>query len=132
MKEVIAILRPNRWQQTKQRLFELSISAFTECRVFGRGKERGLRYLPKSGAHSPGGIRSIPKRMVWWVIEDHQLHDLIHTLMAIHQTGQIGDGKIFILPVEDAVRIRTGERGVNALGSWQTPLSLEPSSVDRG
>lgn len=130
MKEVIAILRPTRWQQTKERLAELNISAFTQCRVLGRGKERGLHYLPKSGTSSNEGIRSIPKRMVWWAIEDHQLHDLIHTLFAIHQTDQIGDGKIFVLPIDKVVRIRTGEEGTSALGSWQVPLTLKAANEE--
>lgn len=130
MKEIIAILRPSRWLETKERLAEQNISGFTQCRVFGRGKERGLRYLPKSGTSSSGEIRYIPKRMVTWVVEDHQVTDLIQTLMSIHQTGQIGDGKIFVLPMEKAVRIRTGEDGANALGSWQTPLLLKSSMTE--
>ena len=115
MKEVVAIIRPQRWLDTKLRLQQLRLQAFTEMRVLGRGRERGLRYLPRKGAASGGGVRYLPKRMISWVVEETQVHPLVQAIIKANQTGQLGDGKIFVLPVEDAVRIRTHAHGVEAL-----------------
>ncbi len=115
LKEVIAIIRPERWGQTKIRLQRLRVLAFTQQRVLGRGRERGLRYLPRQGASHPATIRYLPKRMISWIVEEAQVEPLVKAIIEINQTGQLGDGKIFILPMEGASRIRTGERGVEAL-----------------
>ena len=115
LKEVVAIIRPQQWSRTKLRLQQLSVHAFTHVRVFGRGRERGLRYLPRRGAASSVGVRYLPKRMISWMVEESQVEPLVQALIDANQTGQLGDGKIFVLPVENAVRIRTNERGANAL-----------------
>ena len=115
LKEVIAIIRPQQWSRTKLRLKPLSLDMFTHVRVFGRGRERGLRYLPRTGAAGGVGVRYLPKRLISWIVEAHQVTPLVQALMEINRTGQVGDGKIFVLPVEEAVRIRTAERGVDAL-----------------
>lgn len=115
LKEVIAIIRPDRWGETKIRLQRLRFLAFTQQRVLGRGRERGLRYLPRQGASHPTAIRYLPKRMISWIVEEAQVEPLVNALIETNQTGQLGDGKIFVLPVEGASRIRTGERGVEAL-----------------
>ena len=68
-------------------------------------------------------MRYLPKRMVSWIVEDTQVAPLIRALIEANQTGQLGDGKIFVLPVEEAVRIRTGECGVEAIQTQQ-PFEL--------
>ncbi len=113
LKEVIAIIRPERWTRTKAELRRLP--AFTQQRVLGRGRARGLRYLPRQGASLQAGIRYLPKRMVSWIVEDAQVEPLIQAIIGANRTGHIGDGKIFVLPIGDAVRIRTGERGLDAI-----------------
>ena len=115
LKEVVAIIRPQQWSRTKLRLQQLAVHASTHIRVFGRGRERGLRYLPRKGGAGGVGVRYLPKRMISWIVEERQVAPLIQALMEINRTGQVGDGKIFVLPVENAVRIRTNERGVDAL-----------------
>ena len=115
LKEVVAIIRPQQWSRTKLRLQELSVHSFTHVRVFGRGRERGLRYLPRTGAASSVGVRYLPKRMISWMVEEHRVAPLVQALIEANRTGQVGDGKIFVLPVENAVRIRTNERGADAL-----------------
>ena len=117
LKEVIAIIRPQRWVQTKQRLQRLNLPAFTHQRVLGRGRECGLRYLPRQGATTGTGVRYLPKRLISWVVEESQVEWLVHALIDANQTGQLGDGKIFVLPIGDAVRVRTGDRGVEAIRS---------------
>ena len=115
LKEVVAIIRPQRWNHTKLRVQRLRIQAFTQMRVLGRGRERGLRYLPRKGAASGVGVRYLPKRMISWIVEEAQVAPLVEAIIEANQTGQLGDGKIFVLPVEDAMRIRTQEHGVEAL-----------------
>ena len=61
------------------------------------------------------GVRYLPKRMISWIVEEAQVEPLVEAIIEANQTGQLGDGKIFVLPVEEAVRIRTNERGVEAL-----------------
>ena len=106
LKEVVAIIRPQRWSHTKLRAQRLRVQAFTQTRVLGRGRERGLRYLPRKGAVSGMGVRYLPKRMISWMVEEAQVEPLIQAIIEANQTGQLGDGKIFVLPVEEAVRIR--------------------------
>ena len=122
LKEVVAIIRPQRWSQTKLRVQRLRLQAFTHTRVLGRGRERGLRYLPRTGAASGMGVRYLPKRMISWIVEEAQVAPLVQALIDANQTGQLGDGKVFVLPVEGAVRIRTGDRGLDAL---QAPQPFE-------
>lgn len=115
LKEVVAIIRPQRWSHTKLRVQRVRVQAFTVSRVLGRGRERGLRYLPRKGASSGMGVRYLPKRMISWIVEEAHVEPLVRAIIEANQTGQLGDGKIFVLPVEDAVRLRTGERGLEAL-----------------
>ena len=123
LKEVVAIIRPQRWHHTKLRVQRLRVQAFIQMRVLGRGRERGLRYLPRNGAAHGTGIRYLPKRMISWIVEEAQVAPLVSAIIESNHTGQLGDGKIFILPVEGAVRVRTGERGLDAIQAQQ-PFEL--------
>ena len=116
MKEIIAIIRPEQWNATKGKLTELGLP-YTQCRVYGRGKQRGLKYLSrsKSGALTQTGVRYVPKRCVILVVSDERVEATVQALIQINQTGSIGDGKIFVSPLEEAVRIRTGETGAVSL-----------------
>lgn len=119
LKEVVAIIRPQRWSHTKLRVQRLRLHAFTHTRVLGRGRERGLRYLPRRGAAHGMGVRYLPKRMISWIVEETHVEPLVQAVIEANQTDQLGDGKIFVLPIEHAVRIRTGDRGYGALRSEQ-------------
>ena len=123
LKEVIAVIRPERYHDTKRRAQRVRVQAFTQQRVLGRGRERGLRYLPRRGAMRGAGVPYLPKRLVSWIVEAHQVAPLIQALIDVNQTGQLGDGKIFVLPVAQAVRVRTGERGVDAVRT-QSPAEI--------
>lgn len=114
-KEVVAIIRPQRWNETKRRLEQLHLQAFTQQRVLGRGRERGLRYLPRRGAVLETAVRALPKRMISWIVEETRVEPLVQAILEVNRTGQLGDGKIFVLPVEGVIRIRTGEQGAEAL-----------------
>ena len=123
MKEVIAVIRMNKMQDTKRALTEAGFSAFTVRKVMGRGW--GLvdfRVLQLAENNEPEalpmlaqGPRLIPKRMLSVIVTDDRLRLLVNTLITANQTGKPGDGKIFVLPVNDAIRVRTGERGPHAL-----------------
>ena len=115
MKEVIAIVRPGKAKLTKQKLAEKGFPAYTEDRVSGRGKQKGLQYSGDSGSDGKGGISFLPKRMLTLFVGDGDLESLLGILIEANKTGEMGDGKIFVAPVADAVRIRTDERKESAL-----------------
>ena len=118
MKEIVAILRPGRLKQTKQKLAEKGFVACTEQRVFGRGKQRGLSYTAgpqESGPENGHGISFLPKRMLTLWVNDEVWEQAVAILLETNKTGEFGDGKIFVCPAEDAVRVRTDERHHAAL-----------------
>lgn len=115
MKEVIALIRPGRAKLTKQKLAEKGFAAYTEDRVSGRGKQKGLQYGQGSAELSGGGIDFLPKRMLTVFIKEEDLEQVISILIEANKTGEIGDGKIFVCSVDDVVRIRTDERKQAAL-----------------
>ncbi|HIH44367.1 MAG TPA: P-II family nitrogen regulator [Candidatus Methanoperedenaceae archaeon] len=124
MKEVIAIIRRHNLQETKAGLLGIGIPALTMVSVEGRGKEKGIpgwNYeldpaLPRVEERETGaGIRLIPKRMISTVVEDDDVPRVVETIIRTNQTGNIGDGKIFVCPVDDAMRVRTGESGEQAI-----------------
>ncbi len=112
LKEVIAIIRPERWLKTRLKVESLGITAFTHHRVVGRGRQRGLQFLARRGAASGTGFRYLPKRMASWIVPESQVDGLVQAIMEANRTGQIGDGKIFVLPLDGAMQIRAGEPNV--------------------
>jgi len=118
MREVIAVIRMNKIQRTKEALAEAGFPSLTVTLAYGRGKQRGL-YINPLGNVKPdskkAAIRFIPKRMLNIVVEDESVPEVVETIISTNRTGMIGDGRIFVCPMEDAVRVRTGERGDDAL-----------------
>ena len=123
MKEVIAVVRINMMNQTKQALTDCGVDAFFAHEAHGRGKgfvnpkvlegteqgyEEAAALLGEKG-------KLYPKRMVTVVVPDDQVTCVVETIMNTNQTGMPGDGKIFILPITDAVRVRTGETGAKSI-----------------
>lgn len=104
MKEIIAIIRPGKWQKTKEILQEEGFTAFTAVMVYGRGKEKGLHYLTSGGQ---AGISYLPKRMVIIIVESERVEPLVKLLIETNSTGEIGDGKIFVCAIENTTSIRT-------------------------
>jgi len=119
MQEVIAIIRVNRMQRTKEALCEKGFLSMTAMRVLGRGKQRGLHYELKPEAPEKlkreGRMQYIPKKMLWMVVRDDQVDTVVEAIIKVNKTGKIGDGKIFVCPVENATRVRTGEEGEAAI-----------------
>jgi nitrogen regulatory protein PII 2 len=119
MKEVVAILRINKVQPTRDALAEKGHFSMTVQNVLGRGKQKGLQYelegMPAPEHHEGPRIHYLPKRMVTIVVTDDQVPEVVGIIMAVNRTGNIGDGKIFICPIEEAMRIRTKEVGDRAI-----------------
>lgn len=113
IKEIIAVIRPGKWAETLVKLEEIGLAGFTRQRIYGRGKQRGLRY--GADGEEGKGISFLPKWMVTIVAEDSKVDAVVDALMKANRTGEIGDGKIFIGPVADSVRIRTNESDEFAL-----------------
>lgn len=122
MKEIITIIRPKKVSATKEALVTLGIPSMTAIPVLGRGRQKGIdsevNIEYRAGIleqNKNGGMKYVPKRYLSIIISDEHVEEAIAAIIRINQTGQIGDGKIFICPVEDALRIRTDERGNDAI-----------------
>lgn len=126
MKEVMAIVRQNKVNVTKEALAEAGIPAFTCRRVLGRGKKlidmSLLRSIVDAGEvpETPTGEylsemnRLIPKRVFTMIVEDRDVEKAIQAIMDINSTGNPGDGKIFVLPINESYRVRNGETTTEA------------------
>jgi nitrogen regulatory protein PII 2 len=114
MKEIIVVIRPRKWNETLEKLSAAGFDAFTRQRAYGRGKQMGLRYQTEQG-ETGERITFLPKWMVTLVVEDEKADQAIEILQKANQTGEIGDGRIFVCPLGDAVRIRTNENGPLAI-----------------
>ncbi len=126
MKEVMAIIRPNKVAKTVKALEAVGFPALTVMKCFGRGKQRGyldlklpdvvdIARVVEEGERQGLRMKYIPKRLLSIIVNDEDVPLVVGIIMKVNRTGKIGDGRIFVLPVEDAVRVRTGERGVEAL-----------------
>ena len=117
MKEITAIIRMNKVQRTKDALLECGYPSFTVRRVMGRGKQKGLCFefdppLPDPEKNEADTcIRFIPKRMFTIVVDDKSVKEVVQKIIEVNQTGHVGDGKIFVSNISEALRIRTGEDG---------------------
>lgn len=123
MKEVIAVVRMNMMNQTKKALTEAGVDAFFAHEATGRGKgfinpqvlagaedgyEEAASLLGEKG-------KLYPKRLITIVVEDDFVDNVVESIISVNKTGKPGDGKIFILPLGDAVRVRTGESGMKSI-----------------
>lgn len=112
MKEIIAIIRPEKLEKVKMSLEEIGCHGITVTEVKGRGRQLGIT---ESYRGSDYRIDLLPKTRLEIIVKDEDTEEVVETIVKTAQTGDIGDGKIFISPVEDVVRIRTGERGDGAV-----------------
>ncbi|MEW6595751.1 MAG: P-II family nitrogen regulator [Thermodesulfobacteriota bacterium] len=123
MKEVIAIVRINMMNQTKQALTDCGVAAFFAHEAHGRGRgfvspailEGTVQGHEEAAALLGEKGKLYPKRLVTAVVEDKMVPCVVEAIINTNQTGMAGDGKIFVLPLGDAVRVRTGETGVKAI-----------------
>lgn len=112
MKKIEAIIKPFKLDEVKEALGKLQMVGMTVSEVRGFGRQKGHTELYRGTEYT---IDFLPKVKVEIVVKDDQVEPAVEAIIAAAKTGSIGDGKIFILPVNEAVRIRTGETGEKAL-----------------
>ena len=112
MKKIEAIIKPFKLDEVKDKLNDLGIQGITVTEVKGFGRQKGHTELYRGAEYV---VDFLPKIKMEIVIADTQVEDVVNAIVKSAQTGRIGDGKIFITNIEEAVRIRTGERGEDAV-----------------
>ena len=103
MKEVVAVIRPEKWQETIDAAQAMGVTECSHVRVMGRGKQRGLRYMRPVNGSDDGVMQFLPKRMLTWLVPDETAGGLIRALIAANRTENFGDGKVFLCPVEEVL-----------------------------
>ncbi len=123
MKEVIAVVRINMMNQTKQALTDCGVDAFFAHEAHGRGLgfvnpeilEGAEQGYEEAAALLGEKGKLYPKRLLTAVVEDSMVSCVVETIIKTNQTGMPGDGKVFVVPLTDAVRVRTGETGEKSI-----------------
>jgi len=112
MKKIEAIIRPFKLEKVKEALMEEGIHGLTISEVRGYGRQKGHTETYRGSEYQ---IEFIPKIKIEIVVDDSVVEKIIESIISTANTGQVGDGKIFISNIEDAIRIRTKESGTDAL-----------------
>ena len=112
MKKIEAIIKPFKLDDVKEALLEIGISGITVSEVKGHGRQQGHTELYRGAEYV---VDFLPKVKLEIVVNDEMVEDVIKAISESARTGKIGDGKIFVLPVEKAIRIRTGEEDEEAI-----------------
>jgi len=112
MVKVEAVIRPDKLEAVKGALDEIGVKGLTVIQVLGCGKQKGYTRHYRGAEYV---VQLLEKVKIETVIEYSQVEDVIDAIVSAARTGEIGDGKIFLTQIDDVVRIRTGERGQNAL-----------------
>jgi len=113
MKKVEAIVKPFKLEEVKEALAGLGIQGMTITEVKGFGRQKGHKELYRGAEYV---VEFLPKVKIEVVVSESLLDDTVQAIIKAASTGRIGDGKIFVSPVDDAIRIRTGESGETAIG----------------
>jgi nitrogen regulatory protein P-II 1 len=112
MKKIEAIIQPFRLEPVKEALHAISVEGMTVCEVKGFGRQKGLREVYRGMEYQ---VDFLPKVKIEIVASDDKVQLILDTIVAKARTGRIGDGKIFVYPVAEVIRIRTGEKGDEAV-----------------
>lgn len=112
MKKIEAVIRPNKLEELKAALNDLNVRGMTVYNVMGRGMQKDLKQYYRGQEIS---VDLFPKVKVELICNDHWVERIVEVILKVCKTGEIGDGKIFVYPVEDIIRISSGERGNGAL-----------------
>jgi nitrogen regulatory protein P-II 1 len=112
MKKVEAIIKPFKLDEVKEGLSAVGVQGLTVCEVKGFGRQKGHTELYRGAEYV---VDFLPKVKLEVIVRDEQVAEVIDAIEKAARTGRIGDGKIFVTPVEEVIRIRTGERGGNAV-----------------
>ncbi len=112
MKLVVAVLKPFKLEEVKEALQALGVQGMTLTESQGFGRQRGHTEVYRGAEYE---VDFVPKIRVEVVVDDSQTDDVVNAIVQSAATGKIGDGKVWVVPVESIVRVRTGERGVDAI-----------------
>lgn len=112
MKKIEAIIRPEQIEDIKENLKPINLNGLSITQIMGFGCQKGWTEFIRG---SEVDYNFLPKIKLELVVSDEQAEDVIERIIAATKTGEVGDGKIFISEIQDAIRIRTGERGVSAI-----------------
>ncbi len=112
MKKIVAIVRPEKMETLKDALFKAEISGMTISQVNGCGNQHGWKEYFRG---TEVLLNMLPKVKFELVVDDAKVDNLVELICNTARTGDVGDGKVFVSPVEDVIRIRTGEHGVQAI-----------------
>ena len=112
MKKIEAIIKPFKLDEVKERLNDIGIAGMTLTEVKGFGRQKGHTEIYRGAEYQ---VDFVPKIQLSLVVDDKLVEKAIDVIVEASGTGKIGDGKIFVVPVEQVIRIRTGEEGVQAL-----------------
>ncbi len=112
MTKIEAIIRPSTFEPVKEALREIGVEGMTVSEVRGHGRQKGHTEVYRGREYS---VDFLPKIMIELILPDNLVETVVQAILRTAKTGKIGDGKIFILPVQDAIRIRNEDRGESAL-----------------
>jgi nitrogen regulatory protein P-II 1 len=112
MKKVEAIIKPFKLDDVKEALAEVGVQGLTALEVKGFGRQKGHTELYRGAEYV---VDFLPKVKIEVVVPEEMVHKVVEAIERAARTGKIGDGKIFVIPIDEAVRIRTGERGQEAI-----------------
>ncbi len=113
MKLIIAIIQPHRLEQVKEQLYKAQVNLITVNEVLGHGRQKGITEVYRGFKETGNLLRKVRLEIA---VNDNFVEPTIKAIIKGAQTGEMGDGKIFVLPLEQCIRIRTGERGSEAIG----------------
>jgi nitrogen regulatory protein P-II 1 len=112
MKKIEAIIKPFKLDEVKERLAEIGVQGMTVTEVKGFGRTGGEKEVYRGSAYV---VDFVPKVKIEIIAKDDMVQQILSTVAEAAKTGRIGDGKIFVTPVDEVIRIRTGERGEDAI-----------------
>ena len=112
MKLVTAVIKPHKWEDVREALETFGVTGMTVSEVSGYGRQKGHTEVYRGAEYD---IALVPKIRIEIVVDNDDAEDVVGIVVKTAQTGRIGDGKIFVIPVETVLRIRTGERDEDAI-----------------
>ncbi len=112
MKKIEAIIKPFKLDEVKQGLSEIGITGMTVTEVKGHGRQKGHKEIYRGAEYQ---VDFLPKIKIEIIVEQSNVDAVVKKILETARTGKIGDGKIFVLPVEEVIRVRTGESGKDAV-----------------
>jgi nitrogen regulatory protein P-II 1 len=112
MKKIEAVIKPFKLDDVKESLNEIGIHGMTITEVKGYGRQKGHKEIYRGAEYV---VDFVPKIKIEIIVDKNRADEVVETICQSANTGKIGDGKIFVMPVEQVVRVRTGEKGLEAL-----------------